>query len=203
MRDLQRALDHISVIRTQLALGSQFRGYGPRSTAASGLLAMAVALGQSWWAQGRPIDPEAFIPVWVVTAIVCATLSCWEAVIRARRMHHGLSQEMVRIAVEQFLPAAVSGLLLTVIIVGGTSREEWMLPGLWEITFSLGVFASRQLLPRPVFFVGLWYLVAGLSCLALQAGSHELSPWAMGLPFGIGQLLAAVLLQHGYEDSLE
>lgn len=203
MTDLQQALDQISVIRAQLARGTQFRGYGPLSVAASGVLAIAVALGQAWWFEGRPVDPGSFLVTWIITAVVAATLSCWEAVIRSRRMHYGLSREMIQTAVEQFMPAVVAGLLLTVVVVRGSPREQWMLPGLWEIAFSLGVFASRQFLPRPIFAVGLWYLVAGLSCLAVSAGSHELSAWTMGIPFGIGQLWVAAILRYGYEDSVE
>jgi hypothetical protein len=203
MRDLQQALEEISVIRSQLAHGTQFRGYGPGSIAATGVLAITVALSQSWWFQGRPIDPDVFLQTWVVTAVVSAALSSWEAVIRSRKMHRGFSGPMLQTAVEQFVPAAAAGLLLTVVLARAAPREQWMLPGLWEITFSLGVFASRQFLPRPVFLVALWYLVAGLSCLVLQAGSRDLSAWTMGIPFGIGQLLMAAALRYGYEDSLE
>jgi hypothetical protein len=78
-----------------------------------------------------------------------------------------------------------------------------MLPGLWEISFSLGVFASARFLPRPVFAVGLWYLICGLTCLAVESGPRMLSPWEMGIPFGIGQLLVAAVLKYGYADSAE
>jgi len=30
-----------------------------------------------------------------------------------------------------------------------------------------------------------------------------LLPWAMGLPFGIGQLLVAAVLRFGFEDAIE
>jgi uncharacterized membrane protein (DUF485 family) len=30
-----------------------------------------------------------------------------------------------------------------------------------------------------------------------------LSPWEMGIPFGIGQLLVALVLKYGYADSAE
>ena len=63
-----------------------------------------------------------------------------------------------------------------------------MLPGLWQIVFSLGFFASCRLLPRPMFAVGVWYLAAGLASLAFASGAHAFSPWAMAVPFGIGQL---------------
>jgi hypothetical protein len=203
MRDLQQALEELSLIRSQLAQGTQFRGYGPGSIAVTGVLAIGVALSQSWWFQGRPIDPDAFLQTWVVTAVAAAALCCWKAVIRSRKMHAGFSGPMLQTAVEQFAPAVAAGLLLTVVLARAAPTERWMLPGLWEIAFSLGIFASRQFLPRPVFTVGVWYLVAGLSCLVLQAGPRDLAAWTVGIPFGIGQLLLAAVLQCGYQDSIE
>lgn len=75
-----------------------------------------------------------------------------------------------------------------------------MLPGLWQLLFSLGVFASCHFLPRLTFGVGIWYLVTGLTTLIMQADSPALLPWTMGISFGIGQLLVAAILQYGYES---
>ena len=84
---------------------------------------------------------------------------------RARRVHDGFAKEMTHAAVEQFLPAIVAGVLLTAVLVEAAPQSVWMLPGLWEVIFSLGIFASCRFLPRPMFAVGLWYLAAGLACL--------------------------------------
>jgi hypothetical protein len=54
-----------------------------------------------------------------------------------------------------------------------------------------------------MFGVGVWYLVCGLVCLTIAGGSHLLSPWEMGIPFGIGQLLVAAVLRYGFAESLE
>ena len=48
-------------------------------------------------------------------------------------------------------------------------------------------------LPRAVSAAGAWYLLTGLACIAL-ADSRALSPWAMGIPYGAGQLLVAAIL---------
>ena len=48
--------------------------------------------------------------------------------------------------------------------------------------------------------VGMWYLAAGLICLAVATDSGPFSPWAMGIPFGIGQLLVAAVLKYGYRE---
>jgi len=203
MSDLRQALAEISAIRTQVARETQFRGYGPRSTAASGALAILVASLQSLWLKGAQADARVFLMVWVSTAAVAAGVSAWETYVRTRKVHFGFSREMIQAAIEQFLPAMVVGLMLTVVLVKVAPQELWMLPGLWELAFSLGIFASCRFLPRPMFAVGLWYLVAGLSCLAIEGGPHEFSPWTMGIPFGIGQLFLAAVLKYGYEDSIE
>jgi hypothetical protein len=203
MSELRQALAEISAIRTQVARETQFRGYGPRSTAASGVLAILVASVQSLWVKATWGDARAFLMVWVGTAVVAAGICAWETYVRTRKVHFGFSREMIQAAIEQFLPAMVVGLMLTVVLVKVAPRELWMLPGLWQLSFSLGIFASCRFLPRPMFAVGLWYLVAGLACLAIEGGPHELSPWTMGIPFGIGQLFLAVVLKYGYEDCVE
>ncbi len=69
-----------------------------------------------------------------------------------------------------------------------------MLPGLWAVLFSLGVFASCRLLPKPTFWVGVFYLLAGCVGLIFGPGDLALSPWLMGGTFGTGQLLTACIL---------
>ena len=56
---------------------------------------------------------------------------------------------MIRIAVEQFLPALGAGLLLTFTLQRVAPAQLWMLPGLWQVIFSLGIFASCRFLPEP------------------------------------------------------
>jgi hypothetical protein len=202
LSDLRQALAEISAIRTQVARDTQFRGYGPISIAASGLLALLVAAVQG----GITKDSRDFLPfllVWAGTALIAVGLTATEMIRRTRRVHTGLANEMIQAAVEQFLPALVVGLLLTAMLIWVAPQELWMLPGLWQLLFSLGVFASCRFLPRQTFAVGIWYLVAGLTCLALQSGSKTFSPWSMGIPFGVGQLLVAGVLQYGFEKSSE
>jgi ABC-type methionine transport system permease subunit len=114
---------------------------------------------------------------------------------RSRRLHSGISDEMLRMAVEQFLPAIAAGLLLTVVLVSCAPAECWMLPGLWQIVFSLGVFSSCRFLPREMLAAGVWYLASGLLCVSLGDG-RALAPLAMGIPFGVGQVLVAAILLH-------
>jgi hypothetical protein len=200
MTDLTQALAEISEIRAQVARGTQFRGYGPASTAASGSLALIVAAAQAVWMKEGGRDVLPFLAIWVATAAVSVALATFETIVRSRRVHSGLAAEMIQSAVEQFLPAAIVGLLLTGVMLLSAPKELWMLPGLWELIFSLGVFASCRFLPRQMFGVGLWYLACGLTCLTMASGPRILSPWEMGIPFGVGQLLVAAVLRYGFEE---
>lgn len=204
MKDLQQALAEIHSIRSHVARGTEFRGYGPASIAASGVLALLVAALQSqWMSKHANSDLSIWLAVWAGTAAVSLLLSSFETFTRARRVHRGFAREMVQSAVEQFLPALMVGSLLTVVLLRVAPHECWMLPGLWQLIFSLGVFASCRFLPRQMFVVGVWYLAAGLFCLAAGGATRSLSPWLMGIPFGAGQLMIAAVLQFGYGESLE
>jgi hypothetical protein len=204
MKDLQQALSEIHTIRNQVARGTEFRGYGPASIAVSGILAFLVAALQTeWMAKTAKPDLVVWLGAWAATAAVSVLLTGTETFARARRVHVGLAREMVQSAVAQFLPALAVGFLLTVVMMRVAVQECWMLPGLWELIFSLGVFASCRFLPRQMFAVGVWYLAAGLFCLAAGSATQALSPWSMGVPFGVGQLLVAAVLQFGYGEPLE
>ena len=102
---------------------------------------------------------------------------------------------MLYSAAEQFLPPILTGVLLTVVLVLFARESLWMLPGLWQLFFAHGAFASSRFLPRATFGLGLWYLGTGLTCLALGKGKYAFSPWEMGVPFGLGQLLVAAVLK--------
>jgi hypothetical protein len=203
MRELNRALADIHAIRFQVARGAKFRGYGPLSIALTGCMALCVAAGESRWLPTSGADLKTFLAIWVSTAALAVTLSALETVFRARRVHSDLAVEMIHAAVEQFLPCVVVAILLTVVLLRVAPQESWMCPGLWELTFSLGIFASCRFLPPQMFLVGAWYLGAGLLCLVVGSSHHSLSAWEMGIPFGIGQLLVAAVLQFGFEDAVE
>lgn len=199
MLELHKALAEIQSIRGQLARGTRFRGYGPATLAATGALAIIAAAVQSRWleAPGRAVN--LYLGIWMATAVVSLIVISIETITRARRLYSTLAGEMIHSAAEQFLPAIVAGLLLTVVLWRGAPQSVWMLPGLWQIIFSLGVFSSCRVLPPQMFAVGIWYLVTGLICLTLGGGAF--SPWAMGVPFGVGQLLVAAVLQFGEREA--
>jgi hypothetical protein len=193
MDDLNRALGDISSIRQQLARSTEFRGYGPATLAATGIFAIAAAAAQALWLPDPQKHITSYLSIWIVTALVSAVLIGVQTVTRAHRMHSGIANEMIYMAVEQFLPAAGAGTLLTLVLSQYAPSAMWMLPGLWQLIFSLGIFSSCRFLPRAMVAAGMWYLLAGLTCIAL-GDSRAFSPWTMGVSFGAGQFLAAGIL---------
>jgi hypothetical protein len=194
MQDLERALTDISAIREQLAQSTEFRGYAPATLTATGAFALLVAGAQSIWLPESTTNMRLFIALWAATAALCAVLIAFETVHHSRRAHGELATVMLQSALEQLLPAVVAGGLVTLALLELAPQDLWMLPGLWHIFFALGVFPSCRFLPRLTFLVGVWYLACGLACLALAAPTHANSPWAMGIPYGVGHLLVAVII---------
>jgi hypothetical protein len=205
MNDLHKALGDISSIRRQVAHSTEFRGYGPATLASTGVLAVTAAGAQSMWLSDPASRISAYLTIWIWSAVLSAGLIGIQMFARTRRIHSGMADEMIRMAVEQFLPSAGAGALITFVLVRSVPGATWMLPGLWQIIFSLGIFSSCRFLPRAVAAAGAWYLLTGLTCIAL-GDNRALSPWAMGIPYGAGQLLVAVILlaaKQGGEEEAE
>jgi hypothetical protein len=132
--------------------------------------------------------------LWICAAVVSLLAAGLEMMIRARNSSTTMTRELTWLALEQFCPSLLAGALLTVVLVRTAPESVWMLPGLWQIMYALGIFASCRLLPRPMFPVAIFYLGTGLAVLALAHGEAALSPWSMGVPFGAGQILVALVL---------
>jgi hypothetical protein len=201
--DLYKALAQIHAIRGQVARGSEFRGYGPETVAVTGLLAAAAAAVQSVVLKSPVSEVYRYLEIWVATAALALLLTGLQTVSRTRRMYSGLARQMISSAVESVLPGVVAGILVTAVLVRSAPRELWMLPGLWQIFYGLGIFASCRFVPRQMLAVGVWFLATGTLCLAAGTDERALSPWEMGFPFGIGQLLIAAVLRFGYRETDE
>jgi hypothetical protein len=201
MSDLDKALADIITIRSQIAAGTAFRGYGPAAVAATGGVALLTAVLQYLLLADPTGHPLSFLFGWAFAAAVSA-LTIWiEMQARSRRHHSGLADAMIHQAIEQFLPAGVAGVLLAVVLWKFAPEALWLLPGLWQVLVSLGVFASVRSLPRSVALAGAWYFVSGFIVVLLASQSHALSPWTMGLPFVIGQWLMAAILYFASKDT--
>jgi hypothetical protein len=197
--ELREALTQITEIRLQLARTEVFRGYRAMPVAFSGVVALLAGLVQAVAIADPMAGVDEYLSLWIGAAVVSGLAAGLEMMVRARNAASTMTHEMTRLALEQFCPCLVAGALLTIVLVRAAPESVWMLPGLWQIVYSLGIFASCRLLPRATFWVAAFYLVTGLAVLALARGEAALSPWAMALPFGAGQMLAAAVLYNTLE----
>jgi hypothetical protein len=195
--DLNEALTQISEIRQQVARTETFRGYRAAPVAFSGLVAWTAAWYQSASMQA-PSDNlreyRDYLCLWVGAALLSMAVTGLYMFLHCWRSRLTLTRSNTANALGQFVPAVVAGGLLTSVFFNHATECLWMLPGLWSMMFSLGIFASYRLLPKATFWVGVHYMASGVFCLMFARGEHAFSPWAMALPFGVGQLIAAGIL---------
>jgi hypothetical protein len=192
MTDLNQALTDIRSIRRQVAHTTEFRGYGPLTLSATAVLALLAGVAQLRWLPEPASHPVQYVALWLTTGVFSAALIVTQMLTRADRLHSGMADEMIRIAVTQFLPAGVVGILLPFVLLQITHDVFWMLPGLWQIVFGLGVFASCRCLPRPMLVAGVWFFLTGLACIYL-GDTRALAPAMMSYPYAIGMGFVALV----------
>jgi len=190
--ELERALHQISEIHEHLAKSEVYLGYRAVPVGGSGILALVAAA-----VQGSIIPnatPEKFITYWVVLAFLGGIVAGGGIIYNYFFVYDSKNRKKSRTVVGQLLPSLVAGVLVTLLVAGAGREYIRILPGLWAVLFSLGIFASRPYLPKNVGFVALFYLAAGTYLLMRAADGAPLSPWGMGLTFGIGQIAAGIVL---------
>ncbi len=192
MTDLNQALLDIRSIRRQVAQTTEFRGYGPATLFATAVLAALAGLAQARWLPRPAAHAPQFVALWLTVAVLSAALIATQMLTRANRLHSGMADEMIRMAVAQFLPAGIAGAILPFALLRAPQDAFYLLPGLWQVVFGLGVFASCRCLPRPMLLVGAWFLLTGFACIAL-GDSRALAPVTMGGGFSVGMALVAII----------
>ncbi len=192
--ELREALTQIAEIRRQMAKSDVFRGYRSAPVAFSGILALVAAAAQRRLVADPMQDIGVYLSLWIGMAVLSVAAVAVEMTVRTYWTQDRAHLEPTWLAVEQFLPAMIAGVLVTVVLVRQSPDQIALLPGLWLILFSLAIFASARLLPRPIVLIGAFYLCSGITVLIWARDAYSLEPWCMGLPFGIGQLVAAGIL---------
>jgi TctA family transporter len=189
--DVSRALSQIAEIHQQIAKGELYRGYRPLPVAASGVIGIVAASLQP---RDLPVrDPVAFVWYWCAVAALAGLIGASEIAYNYVR-EDDADRRRTRRVVGQFLPSMVGAAAITASFVHLSDTLIPLLPGLWAICFGIGVFASRPYLPRASGFVALFYYAAGIALLWQARGPGSLHGWWIGATFGIGQLLAALVL---------
>src|ERR1044072_2732992 len=99
MRDLDKALADILAIRSQIAAGTAFRGYGSATVALTSGIALLTAVLQYLWLKNPTAQPIVFCAGWASAALVSGALIWIEMLARTRRHHSGLADAMLQQAI--------------------------------------------------------------------------------------------------------
>ena len=197
--DVNRALDQIAEIHQQLAKAEVYRGYRSLPLAASGVIGLAAA-----WMQPERLgadDPVGFVLYWTVIAAAAGFVGSSEILFNYIVHDDGSGRRRTRKVVGQFLPSLAGGAAIGLGLTRTSPDMVPLLPGLWAMCFGIGTFASRPYLPRASGWIGLFYYVAGFVLLWIARGPVPLTGWWVGGTFGVGQLLAALVLWWNLERS--
>jgi hypothetical protein len=189
--DVARAIERIAEIHGHLDRGEVYRGYHPKLVALTGLLGIAAALGQPWLLPFA--DGSAFLAYWIAVAALNLVVH-WSTMVHGYLWEDELARRRTRRVVGQFVPSVAAGAMITAGALASIPEAARVLPGIWSITFALGVFSSRPYLPRYIGWVGLWYLAGGGLLLALAPSSFGALGACLGAVFGCGQIGAALVL---------
>lgn len=190
--ELRDALLQISELRRHLTDAEKFRGYRALPVGCGAVAAGVGASVQAWLVPDAAGNLSAYLVCWISVAVVAAAVPAVDVYI-THRNRDALRTVLAQLAFDQFFPCVVAGALLTGVIAWRVPQVAWMLPGLWSILFSLGMFASCRLMPKPIVLVAAWYLSFGCYLLTLGEAS-AFAPWTMGIAFGVGQGLCAAIL---------
>lgn len=194
---LDRALSQIEEIHGHLVKTEVYRGYRSIPVAITGVVAFAAGLLQSFVLPG--VSPATFVEYWVALAVASVLVVGSEIVYNYVARAGVAARRTTRRVVGQLSPSLAAGLVVTVGPAALDATHVHLLPGIWAVLFSLGIFSSRPYLPRAIGWVALFYLVAGAVLLALSESGLATLSLAMGATFGAGQLCSALVLYWNLE----
>lgn len=190
--ETQKAVNQLAEIYVQISKTELYRGFRAKPVAITGLSALLGILFQAHWVV--PNDLHAFVEFWMFIAIAnglfIGSILAHRYLYRDNHWERHKTHNMLM----QFGPTLLAGAMVTLIAYRFDYFLIPYLPGIWSLTFALGIIATRAYLSSYVFWCGMYYLVASMFLLLLASSELSLSPWGMGLTFGVGQLLVAAVM---------
>jgi hypothetical protein len=192
--DLERALSDLAEVRDRLVGVQRFEGYSAVAAAASGFGALLAGYVQ-WQIAPLPQSPgslQRYVVIWMTCLAVALALNYGAVAIWLLKHRGPGAASGFRSAARSIAPSVLLGGLLTVALI-----DRWgytLLPGTWFALYSLGLFASRDVIPRSTFFVTLGFGALAALFLVSPLQAIALAWWVMPLGFGFGQIAVGALI---------
>ena len=190
------ALAQVRELQKNILDKQRFKGYSGRARAIAGTSALVAAVFLS--IPGYPETVKAHLVVWAVVFAIGFILN-YGALIHWFLFDTGVRRDVrkLRPALEALPALFVAGALTFALVEGG---QVQLLFGTWMSLFGVTCLATRHVLPRIYWIVGVFYLTCGVYFLIVPNVTF-LNPWPMGIVFFIGEWLGGLIFH--YDDKLE
>lgn len=181
-----RAMDDLRYIRRTMERGQAFTavpGWGGVGMGVTALLAAGLA-------SARSDDPEGWLSVWAVEAVVAAALGVWAIQRKARRSDLPMLSGAGRKMLLGFLPPALAGVALTLALWQAGAMP--LIAGAWLLLYGVGVVSAGTFSVRTVPVMGVCFMVLGTAALvaAPLRGDAWLAAGFGGLHIVFGTIIA-------------
>jgi hypothetical protein len=193
----QQALSEIKEIGDILARTQHTSCFRPFPIAGTALLGLVAASFAETVMSPMIMGSGAFVGYWFAVAMLCVLAMAADLGKRYWTTDSELQRGRTRIALYQFAPCLLIGGFTTLCVLPTHEQPSSMLPGLWCILISLGIFATLNNAPRAMVFPAAFYAIIGGLFWRFEDWTIGLGSWSMGLAFGVGQLWTAAILWRG------
>ena len=184
-----RAIEDLRFIRRTMERGSAFTavpGWGGVGMGVSALFAASLAAQQS--------DPDTWLTIWLLEAVVAAGIGGWAIARKARTADLPIFSGSGRKFLLSFLPPALAGAVLTFAL--WQTEATTLIPGAWLLLYGVGVVAAGTFSVGIVPVVGICFMILGSFTLFAAPEWHD---QLMAAGFGGLQILFALIIarKHG------
>jgi hypothetical protein len=188
---IREALDHVRELQQAVLERQRFKGYSGRARMTSGAIALVAAA-----VMASPLVPDRDLTHIVGWGLVfCMAFLLNGVAMIWWFLHDPVPHRDIRVlkpVIDVAAPIVVGGLLTATMILHG---QYQYLFGIWMCLFGLTNVASRMVLPRMIWVVGCFYILAGAVCL-LMPGLDFKNPWPMGVIFFAGEWVGGLILHY-------
>jgi len=192
---IQEAITQVKVLQSKILEKQRFKGYSGRAKALSGTFALIITSVMAL--TNYPENVSAHLFGWGVFFVFGFIIN-YGALIQWFLFDQSVKRDIrkLRPTIDVFPAFFVGGILTWSLIQVGHVQ---MLFGMWMCVYGVMSFASRHVLPRIYWIVGVFYISCGTIYL-LTSDASFLNPWPMGIVFFIGEWMGSIILH--YEDIL-
>jgi hypothetical protein len=192
--ELQQALSDLAEVRDRLVRVQRFQGYSATAALTSGVAAFAAAYVQLQVAP-LPVQPDAlhrYVAIWMTCLGVALALNYGAVAVWWWKHRGPAAASGFRTAARSIAPSVILGGLLTFALADRGAYA--LLPGTWFAFYALGLFASRDAIPRSALAVTVGFAALAALFLVSPLQRVALGWWVMPLGFGIGQITIGALI---------